>query len=117
MKKTITILVLLCMTATILPGETLPDAPSALMISSAFAGFPIASVRAHRQPVPVQSYAERNNAKLVLIGLGVGALIGLIVALSTRNVHCPRVMYEGHLYDGTSPGCPTGEGPLIARKR
>jgi hypothetical protein len=119
MKKTITLLVLLFMTATLLPGESLPDAPSALMIKNALAvaGFPMASSLADPQRVPVQSYAERHRVKLLLISLGIGALIGTAIALPMRNVHCPPVMYEGHRYDGTSPGCPKPEGQETPRTR
>ena len=112
-KKTITILVLLCMTATLLPGETLPDAPSVVMVknSSTFVESPTPNVVADPKPGRVPWSAERHKARWLLISLGIGALIGTAIALPMKNVHCPAVMYEGHRYDGTSPGCPKGEGP------
>lgn len=90
-------------------GQNLPDAPSVVMAKNAstFKEFLVPKVSRKQGRVPWSE--ERHKARWIFISLGIGALIGTVIALPMKNVHCPRVMYEGHLYDGTSPGCPKPE--------
>lgn len=122
MKKTITTLVLLCMTATLLPGETLSEAPS-----QSFKKAQVDAITAYLHtvkvaaPAPRLSFAERHRKALIWTGFGVGAAVGLVVGLLKHSGNCPsRIFYEGEWYPykgsyDDQHACPT-EPPGISHR-